>query len=75
METRGESLGLAMRDEVSGDLTMNIGVASFENDALSLTFSVRYPVTLPYELVYPRLKRGFTLGGFKIGRASCRERV
>lgn len=64
METRGESLGLAMRDEVSGDLTMNIGVASFENDALSLTFSVRYPVTLPYELVYPRLKRGFTLGGF-----------
>ena len=62
METRGESLGLAMRDEVSGDLTMNIGVASFENDALSL--SVRYPVTMPYELVYPRLKRGFTLGGF-----------
>ena len=64
METRGESLGLAMRDAVSGDLTMNIGVASFENDALSLTFSVRYPVTLPYELVDPRLKRGFTLGGF-----------
>ena len=29
-----------------------------------MTFSVRYPVTLPYELVYPRLKRGFTLGGF-----------
>ncbi len=64
METHGESLGLAMRDDISGDLTMNIGVASFENEALSLTFSVRYPVTLPYELVYPRLKRGFTLGGF-----------
>ena len=26
--------------------------------------SVRYPVTLKYELVYPRLSRGFTLGGF-----------
>ena len=64
METHGESLGLAMRDGISGDLTMNVGVASFENEALSLTFSVRYPVTLPYELVYPRLKRGFTLGGF-----------
>ena len=64
METHGESLGLAMRDGISGDLTMNVGVASFENKALSLTFSVRYPVTLPYELVYPRLKRGFTLGGF-----------
>lgn len=64
METHGESLGLAMRDGISGDLTMNVGVASFKNEALSLTFSVRYPVTLPYELVYPRLKRGFTLGGF-----------
>ena len=64
METHGESLGLAMRDGISGDLTMNVGVASFENEALSLTFSVRYPVTLPYDLVYPRLKRGFTLGGF-----------
>ena len=61
---RVEAEGLAMRDGISGDLTMNVGVASFENEALSLTFSVRYPVTLPYELVYPRLKRGFTLGGF-----------
>ena len=25
---------------------------------------MRYPVTLKYEFVYPRLSRGFTLGGF-----------
>lgn len=45
METRGESLGLAMRDELSGDLTVNLGVASFADETLSLTFSIRYPVT------------------------------
>ena len=29
METHGESLGLAMRDDLSGDLTVNLGVAAF----------------------------------------------
>ncbi|MFR1716740.1 MAG: M20/M25/M40 family metallo-hydrolase [Butyricicoccus sp.] len=64
MEVHGESLGLAMRDELSGPLTLNLGVAKFEQETLSLVFSVRYPVTLKYDLVYPRLSRGFTLGGF-----------
>lgn len=64
MEVHGESLGLAMRDELSGPLTLNLGVAKFEQETLSLVFSVRYPVTLKYERVYPRLLRGFTLGGF-----------
>lgn len=53
-----------MRDELSGPLTLNLGVAKFEQETLSLVFSVRYPVTLKYDLVYPRLSRGFTLGGF-----------
>lgn len=64
MEVHGESLGLAMRDELSGPLTLNLGVAKFEQETLSLVFSVRYPVTLKYERVYPRLSRSFTLGGF-----------
>ena len=64
MEVHGESLGLAMGDELSGPLTLNLGVANFEQETLSLVFSVRYPVTLKYERVYPRLARGFTLGGF-----------
>ena len=64
MEVHGESLGLAMRDELSGPLTLNLGMAKFEQETLSLVFSVRYPVTLKYDLVYPRLSRGFTLGGF-----------
>ena len=64
METRGESLGLAMRDEVSGELTVNLGTAAFADETLSLTFSIRYPVTKTYDEVYPRMTRAFTLGGF-----------
>lgn len=64
LETRGESLGLAMRDTISGDLTLNLGVASFADDTLTLTLSVRYPVTKTYDQTYPRLVRAFTLGGF-----------
>ena len=64
METRGESLGLAMRDSLSGELTVNLGVASFVDDTLSLTFSIRYPVTKTCDEVYPRVTRAFTLGGF-----------
>ena len=64
METRGESLGLAMRDEVSGELTVNLGTAAFADDTLSLSFSIRYPVTKTKDDVYPRLTRAFALGGF-----------
>lgn len=64
METRGESLGLAMRDDLSGELTVNLGVAAFAADTLSLTLSVRYPVTKTYDMAHPRLERAFSLGGF-----------
>lgn len=64
LETRGESLGLAMRDDLSGDLTVNLGVAAFAEDTLSLTLSVRYPVTKTYDMAHPRLERAFSLGGF-----------
>ena len=64
LETRGESLGLAMRDDLSGDLTVNLGVAAFAEDTLSLTLSVRYPVTKTYNEAHPRMQRAFSLGGF-----------
>lgn len=64
METHGESLGLAMRDDLSGDLTVNLGVAAFAEETLSLTLSVRYPVTKTYDGAHPRMERAFALGGF-----------
>ena len=64
METRGESLGLAMRDDLSGDLTVNLGVAAFHDETIDLTLSVRYPVTKTFDEAHPRMERSFGLGGF-----------
>lgn len=64
METRGESLGLAMHDELSGDLTVNLGVATGDENEVSVTLSVRYPVTKTYDEAYPLLQRAFAAAGF-----------
>ncbi len=65
METCGESLGIAMHDELSGNLTVNLGVADFTDETLNLTLSVRYPVTKTFDEAQPRMERAFSLGGFK----------
>jgi succinyl-diaminopimelate desuccinylase len=41
----GAGLGIAGSDEVSRDLTCNLGIVSTEQDLIKLTFNVRYPVT------------------------------
>ena len=65
MECHGESLGLAMRDDL-GPLTFNLGVMKLKDDALSLSFTIRYPVSKTYDDVFPRMERAFTLGGFTL---------
>lgn len=45
METDGKTLGIACSDKESGPLTMNLGLVSFENDTISVTVDIRYPVT------------------------------
>ena len=65
MECHGESLGLAMRDDL-GPLTFNLGVMKLKDDALSLSFTIRYPVSKAYDDVFPRVERAFTLGGFTL---------
>jgi len=44
-DTRGGALGIAGRDDVAGELTSNLGIATYDKWRLSLTFNIRYPVT------------------------------
>jgi succinyl-diaminopimelate desuccinylase len=44
-ETGGAGLGIHGRDDVSKNLTNNLGVVSTENGRLNLLYNVRYPVT------------------------------
>jgi succinyl-diaminopimelate desuccinylase len=41
----GAGLGIAGADEVSKDLTCNIGIVKVENDELNMLFNIRYPAT------------------------------
>lgn len=47
----GAGLGIAGADEVSKDLTSNLGVVSVKDSTLKLLFNVRYPVTWKGEQV------------------------
>lgn len=65
-DTTGAALGIDCRDSVSGALTSNLGVASWEKDTFSLTFSVRYPVTCKGDDVRDRLKATAGSVGFSL---------
>ncbi|HPJ27266.1 MAG TPA: M20/M25/M40 family metallo-hydrolase, partial [Synergistaceae bacterium] len=44
-DTRGERLGIAVRDDLSGELSCNLGLLSCKEGKLILTFDIRHPVT------------------------------
>lgn len=64
METDGTALGIAMTDEPSGALTLNLGVAEGDAHALTLRLNYRYPVTKCYEDCEPKLREAFETVGF-----------
>lgn len=53
----GSDLGISMSDDVSGPLTCNPGLASFEKGILSVTLDIRHPVTIPGDLVMQRIRQ------------------
>ncbi len=65
MEWGGRSLGIAMEDELSGPLTMNLGVVRLEEDVLSVRLNYRYPVTRRFEECGPQVQAAFEKAGFR----------
>lgn len=50
----GAGIGIAGSDEVSRDLTCNLGIVKVENGKVNLLFNIRYPVTWKGEEVVAR---------------------
>jgi succinyl-diaminopimelate desuccinylase len=44
-ESRGRAVGVAVEDEISGPLTMNIGVLSYSEEKINIGINMRSPVT------------------------------
>ena len=54
LETNGKSLGIGYSDEVSGELTLSIGILRYEGGKAYVDFDIRYPVTKELaEIVHP----------------------
>lgn len=65
MEHDGASLGIAMSDELSGPLTMNLGVVRMEGERVEVRLNYRYPVTRRFEECGPQVRAAFEGAGFQ----------
>jgi len=52
----GSNLGIEISDDVSGTLTCNPGLASFEKGILTVTLDIRHPVTISGDTVIGKLQ-------------------
>lgn len=53
----GEKFGVGFRDEVSGPLTLNLGIVRKTENGFDLTIDIRYPCTTPYACVHDEMVR------------------
>lgn len=65
MEYDGCSLGIAMEDQLSGPLTMNLGVIEGNAEHLTVKLNYRYPVTRSFQDCGPRVEELFQKAGFR----------
>lgn len=63
-ETDGRGLNIACADEVSGALTLNLGMIAFAENTITVSMSIRYPVTYTLSQIEPNLREAFASGGF-----------
>jgi succinyl-diaminopimelate desuccinylase len=66
METGGESLGIALQDEVSGRLTFNLGTVEGDETGLTCCVNYRYPVTKTLADCGPKIQAELEAGGFQV---------
>ncbi len=55
-ETNGRSLGIKMSDDVSGALTVNLGIVNIEDNTAGARLDIRYPVTVSGNYVLRKLR-------------------
>lgn len=75
METDGKSAGIGLYDEVSGGLTLNLGVLTADEGKLSLKINYRYPVTKSYADCAPGFNAAFQLAGFTLDSEVHKEKL
>ena len=49
-------MGIDFSDEISGPLTLNVGIAEMDERAAGLTINVRYPITIKCKQIMDAVK-------------------
>ena len=75
MEWDGASLGIAMEDNLSGKLSMNLGVIRGDSTHLEVKLNYRYPVTRSFEECGPRVKEVMESAGFRQTFLQHKQRI
>lgn len=65
METDGRSFGLAMSDDPSGNLTLNVGMINMTQDQVVFDLDLRYPVTFELDDIMKPFNRTVEGSGFE----------
>lgn len=66
LETNGCSLGVGYKDEVSGELTLNVGVIRLDEDGISVAFDIRYPVSYRQDEVVEPVRQAAARYGISV---------
>lgn len=70
-DSRGKALNIKYRDEITGDLTVNVGKLSYtKEDGGRFGLNMRYPVTFPFEEKKSSLVKELKSRGFRIENLS-----
>lgn len=72
LEVYGEALGLCQHDDISGELTVNLGMVSLDNGVLSIHLNIRTPVTANVETIHAQLCSLMTENGFEEAEAKIK---
>lgn len=63
-DVNGKALGIYCRDEVSGELTVNLGLMHLSNNVASLSLDIRYPISADSDTLLKSLREKMASGGF-----------
>ena len=65
-DTRGQKIGAACSDEMSGEMTLNIGTVHSENGVTAFRIDIRYPATLSSEGIVSVITRAAAEWGVQV---------
>lgn len=66
MEYNGQSLGCGLEDEMSGKLTLNVGLISCEKEKMDIRVDIRYPITCDWEVIVNSIKEKLSHSGIEV---------